>query len=393
MQQQIEKLNAKVNHFLRKNYLEIKRNEIEEVKKDIDDFIEIVKTQNELRVDISRIFCETVFGENKAIIMHIISKFGEVEQINKIVDVAGIAVINSYDINLYTPLHYASINGREAIVLSLINLDADRHAVTSIETRRWHSLHFACRYGHLKVVKTIIDHGVDIEIRTGFGLTTLHVACEFGKIEIVRYLLSIGVQKDPITIDENQNMTPLHYAVIGNFSAVCELLLINGVDKNKCDIKGLNSLDIAAKNNLTEVTGLLLRWGVKNIEASFQIAQSLNNKEAKELIQKYINGKKCLFSKSSLRKLSPELIEMIGKFNAVNLAQPMIKIFGNVEFNAFGILNLNNLIGFFTKREVDFVQFVEDIELIDLCDALSKVREIIVNSNNELAKISLEAIE
>jgi len=393
MQQQIEKLTVKFNHFLRKNFVEIQRYDIEDIRKDIDEFIEIVKNQNQLRADMSRVFCESIFTESKINIMHITAKFGTVEQVNKIVDVAGVAIVNTLDINWFSPLHYSSINSRDDIVSTLINLDADRNALTSNETRKWHSIHFACRYGSLKIVQIFINLGVDKEIRTGFGLTPLHVACEFGKVEIVKYLLSLGVQKDPITIDDNQNMTPLHYAVVGNFQALCELLLVNGVDKNKSDIKGYSSLDIASKNNLTEIAKILLRWGVKDMEDSYQIANSLNNKEVKEIIQKYINAKKCLFNKSLLKKLTPELIEMLNKFNNINLSEPIIKIFGNVEFNAFGILNLTNMIGFFSKREIDFLEFVEKNELIDLCDALDHIKEIMVNSHNELIKMSLELLQ
>lgn len=392
MQEQITKLNTKINHFLRKNYIDINRVEIEEVVADIDNFISIVQTQNQLRSDISKIFCETFFGENKVNIVHIIAKFGSIEQLTKVVEIAGVGIVNMFDNNWFSPLHYSAINGRDDLVKSLINFEADRHALTSPETRKWHSIHFACRYGHLKIVKILIDLEINIEIRTGFGLTPLHVACEFGKFEIVKYLLSLGAQKDPITIDENQNMTPLHYAVVGNFLGLTELLLISGADKNKCDIKGYSSIDIASKNNLIEMVKLFLRWGVKNIESPLQIATSLNHNEIKEIIQKYLNAKKCLFDKNSLKKLTPELIEMMGKFNGVNLFQPMVKIFGNVEFNAFGIFNLTNIVGFFSKREIDFVQFSEDHEIIELCEALDRVKEILVNGHGELIKISLENI-
>ena len=392
MQEQINKITQRANHFLRKNYIDLKRVEIEEVIADIDKFIEVVQTQNPLRSDVSKIYSETIFGEYKANILHIIAKFGTVEQLTKIVEIAGIGIVNMFDINWFSPLHYSAINGREDMVQALIKFEADRHALTSPETRNWHSIHFACRYGHLKIVKIFIDLEINPEVRTGFGLTPLHVACEFGKIEVVKYLLSIAVQRDPITIDENQNMTPLHYAVVGNFLALAELLLIAGADKNKCDIKGYSSIDIASKNNLLEIVKLFLRWGVKNIESPLQIATSLNHNEIKEIIQKYLNAKKCLFNKTSLKKLTPELIEMMGKFNGVNLFQPMVKIFGNVEFNAFGIFNLNNIVGFFSKREIDFVQFAEDHEIIELCEALDRVKEILVNSHGELLKVSLENI-
>ena len=56
------------------------------------------------------------------------------------------------------------------------------------------------------------------------------------------------------------------------------------------------------------------------------------------------------------------------------------------------LYNLTNIIGFFSKKEIEFVEFVEKNELIDLCDALDHVKEIMVNSHNELIKMSLENV-
>ena len=69
MQQQIQKLNVKFNHFLRKNFPEIQRYDFEEIRKDIDEFIEVVENQNQLRADMSRAFCESIFSDSKINIM------------------------------------------------------------------------------------------------------------------------------------------------------------------------------------------------------------------------------------------------------------------------------------------------------------------------------------
>ena len=52
MQQQIQKLNVKFNHFLRKNFPEIQRYDFEEIRKDIDEFIEVLLGKTGFRTDL-----------------------------------------------------------------------------------------------------------------------------------------------------------------------------------------------------------------------------------------------------------------------------------------------------------------------------------------------------
>lgn len=392
MEQLLENLNKKIVKFYKQNFFDIKSNDIEEIRVDIDNLISFVESINENRDVVNKIFNDSLFHDVHLNISHVIAKFGTVEQLTKIIQMIGTSIVDSNDINNYTPLHYCAIHGRVDILKLLIDSDANKNALTSEQTRKWHALHFACRYGNLEVVKFLINHGINKEVRTGFGLTPLHVACEFGRVEVVKFLLNLGVVKDPITIDENQNMTPLHYAVVGNFLALTEILLIVGVDKNKCDMRGYSSLDICAKNNLIEMTKLLLKWGVKNCENSLSIAKSYNNKEVSEVIAKYLDAKKCLFKKSTLKKLSPEISKMMLEFNPINLSEARIKIFGNVEFNAFGITELSNISGFFRKKEIEFGQFVKDLEILELCNAVDHINEMIVNAQSQMIKVALTNI-
>jgi len=392
MEQLIENLNKKIVKFYKQNFSDIKSVDIEEIRDDIDALIDFVESKNEDRDVVNKIFYDSLFHDVNLNIAHIIAKFGKVEQLIKITQMVGTNIVNSRDINDFTPLHYSAIHGRNDIAKFIIDCDADKNALTSEQTRKWHAIHFACRYGNLQIVKFLINLGINKQVRTGFGLTPLHVACEFGRVEVAKFLLNLGVVKDPITIDENQNMTPLHYAVVGNFLSLTEILLIVGVDKNKCDMSGFSSLDICAKNNLVEMAKLLLKWGVKNAETSLSVAKSYNNKEVSEVITKYLDAKKCLFNKSTLKKLSPEISKMMLEFNPVNLAEPRVRIFGNVEFNAFGITELSNISGFFSKKEVEFAQFVKDLEILELCDAVDHINEVIVNAQSQMAKVALENI-
>jgi len=389
MKNKLDNLNNFVLKFYRINFSDLKSHDIEEIRASIDDFINHIFEKHDDRLSLTNAIESSLFHDIKLNIIHIIAKFGTVEQLKKIIEMIGISIVNSLDVNQYCALHYASIHGRLDIVKELIDNDADKDAITSQETRKWHAIHFASRYGNLSIVKYLIEIGVNKEIRTGFGLTPLHVACEFGRIEIAKYLLSIGVYKDPITIDENQNMTPLHYAVVGNFLSLTDLLLVVGCDINKLDLKGFSSLDISAKNNLSQMTFLLLKWGPKNIESSYQIAQFMKCLDSSEILARYLNAKKCLFNKKILKKLTAEIYKMMIDFNGTNLSEGKIKIFGNVEFNAFGIMNLTHQIGFFKKIPVEFSQFVKNIENLELCDGIDHIDEVIMNDHSELINLVL----
>lgn len=392
MEQEISLLNDLILKNTKKILRDLDQAIIDQIRILIDKIIDDTKNKYPARSDAENYFLEIYFGDSRIRITDVIASFGTLEQLNKLINCAGVGLLSLSNRNRYYPIHHACINGRTDILKAIVEYDVNRNIVTSHETRAWHSIHFACRYNHLEIVKMLINLGVDKEVRTGFGLTPLHVACEFGNLQIVKYLLSLNVYKDPITIDENQNMTPIHYAVLGNFIEITELLLIVGVNRNKLDLQGFSCLDIASKANFVGMVKLLLCWGLKNVEASLEIAKVYKSQESIEVIEKYLQAKKNLFNKSNLKKIAPQIAKMMNEFNPTNLAKGIIKIYDNVEFNAFGINELSSQIGFFKKREVDFTQFVKELEIIELCEGADHINEVIVNGQNELAKISLSNI-
>lgn len=45
-------------------------------------------------------------------------------------------------------------------------------------------LHLACLYGHLKIVKILVDAGADLKCKDKDATTPLHLACAEGSIEV-----------------------------------------------------------------------------------------------------------------------------------------------------------------------------------------------------------------
>ncbi|KAK2754802.1 hypothetical protein FQN54_006695 [Arachnomyces sp. PD_36] len=78
-------------------------------------------------------------------------------------------------------------------------------------------LHVAICFNQLGIARTLLDHGADINIKTGVGMTPLHLAAEAGNLTIVEALLEWGALME--SRDQHQN-TPLAIAVDeGNLEA------------------------------------------------------------------------------------------------------------------------------------------------------------------------------
>lgn len=71
---------------------------------------------------------------------------------------------------------------------------------------------WACAYGHVDVVRFLIDRGIDVGERHR-GETALHVAAGGGHVEIVALLLTRGARVD--ARDEVWDGTPLGWALFG----------------------------------------------------------------------------------------------------------------------------------------------------------------------------------
>jgi len=74
------------------------------------------------------------------------------------------------------------------------------------------SLHYACRGGHIEIVKLLLnDKRIDINKACNEGETSLHYACDHGHFEIVQHILASGRGVN-LTIQNNEGMTPIDIA-------------------------------------------------------------------------------------------------------------------------------------------------------------------------------------
>ena len=94
----------------------------------------------------------------------------------------------------YTPLFYAAGEGHVEIVCLLCDRGADVEARTNGE---WHPgsrpLHCAAMYGHISVVKELIEErNAEINARNDDGRTALRWARHYDRPDVADYLVSRG---------------------------------------------------------------------------------------------------------------------------------------------------------------------------------------------------------
>ena len=73
-------------------------------------------------------------------------------------------------------------------------------------------LHYASRYGHLNILKYLIEFKhIDLnQIRTEHGATCVHDAAVCDQMEILKYIFHLHQQNIRWTIRDEQGNTPLH---------------------------------------------------------------------------------------------------------------------------------------------------------------------------------------
>lgn len=109
------------------------------------------------------------------------------------------------------------------------------------------------------VVKTLLEHGVNLNALNYCGMSPLFLACEYGQTGVVALLLMAGSSPG---ITGPEGYTPLHLAVESSNFDLVTLLLQNKADVSAADIHGSSPLHVGAKFNTSiQIIKALLRVG------------------------------------------------------------------------------------------------------------------------------------
>ncbi len=135
--------------------------------------------------------------------------------------------------------------------------------INSLSKDGWSALHLASYFGHLEIVRALIDAGADLSLtsksKMSFGNTALHSAIATGKREVVELLLDKGA--DVNAIQDPGKITPLHIAASRPGSIeIIQILLKKGADKTKLSEEEQTPYAIALeKGNEAEARELEIR--------------------------------------------------------------------------------------------------------------------------------------
>lgn len=153
--------------------------------------------------------------------------------------------------NSQTALHYAAENGNVALMTFLLKHGANINARTILRER---PLHLAVKNGHEGAVQALLEQkipttsnnkkalqegfeeialapAVEIDATDLYGHTALHMCC---KPHIAQLLIKNGAS---VQAKNNNDETPLHYAVCTNDGALVKLLIASGADVHAKDSK------------------------------------------------------------------------------------------------------------------------------------------------------------
>jgi ankyrin repeat protein len=149
-----------------------------------------------------------------------------------------------------TALDIAIARKNDEMALLLI----DTGAVWTTKT-----FHSAVSYGDLEVVRYFLDHGADINERSGsYGFHALLHAAWDGQVEVGKLLLERGAD---VYLGDNWNDPAMNIAAYRGHLAFVEMLLSRGVNPNTPNENGKTALDHSISQNHPEVEKVLRETG------------------------------------------------------------------------------------------------------------------------------------
>ncbi|MFJ1267836.1 ankyrin repeat domain-containing protein [Legionella lytica] len=156
-----------------------------------------------------------------------------------------------------TPLLIAAQFGHLEVIKTLLNYHVNVNEIIGEEQQT--ALHIAAYAGKSEVVELLLKHNANINQRNRDGETPLYIATERGHLNVVNVFLENGADVNKARVD---GATPLIAALVLSMDPkVIYALLNNGADVNKSMNHELTPLCIAVEKGNPEVVRLLLLKG------------------------------------------------------------------------------------------------------------------------------------
>ncbi|XP_067667459.1 serine/threonine-protein phosphatase 6 regulatory ankyrin repeat subunit A-like [Haliotis asinina] len=168
-----------------------------------------------------------------------------------------LAKINSRGMNGKTPLMFAAFKGHKDVFDSIL----DEGGVPSLVDKNGDNiLHWACRGGHVEMVKYIISQNfTDINSRGQKGMTPIMVAAAYGYRRVFDLVMSKG--GDALLLDTDDDNI-LHWACRGGHVEMVKYIISqNFTDINSRGQKGMTPIMVAAAYGYRRVFDLVMSKG------------------------------------------------------------------------------------------------------------------------------------
>ena len=147
----------------------------------------------------------------------------------------------------------ASKLGHLEVVRSLIEAGADLNLKTE---EGWTALMYACENDHLEVVKSLVNARADVNVQNQFRQTALMRASRKGYLRVVRSLVDSGVD---VNVQSKNGWTALIAASKARHLEIVEVLVDAGAELNLKTKVGWTALMYACGNGYLEVVNSLIQ--------------------------------------------------------------------------------------------------------------------------------------
>lgn len=163
------------------------------------------------------------------------------------------------------PLHLSVIGGHALTTQALLQgenwqgLNEDKAKMRREVFKSSAVLAIAAKSNFKRIVKLLVDAGVDINWQDSSGETALHIAARFGHDECARVLIEgTDEQKaDLELVEKNFNWTALHIAAVDGHLQVAKLLVEAGADVDRLDSSGWTAKEHASLRGHLPIARLL----------------------------------------------------------------------------------------------------------------------------------------
>jgi len=152
--------------------------------------------------------------------LHLACQFGHGEIAALLTD-AG-AEVTIADARGWTPLHWASYNGKLACALAVLENATSQPDVDALDKQGQTPLHLACLRGHAGVAALLLENGASANRATLNGTMPLHRAAMGGHPHIIEALIQGGAEVDAL---DGADMTALHRSAAHGKASCAEGLI------------------------------------------------------------------------------------------------------------------------------------------------------------------------